>query len=127
MKLIRLDPQEFDALIATKKRMAEKTIILLRDVLVGGMSRNEAAKKHGVTRTRVQTLVGIIEKAHFEKIGRSDTVISVQLTLPAELAIALSQFAKLADTADSNLSRRCVDEVMSAISSATDRLMALSV
>lgn len=90
MKLKRLSADEFDNLMA-KTRFHDQTWSILRAVLVDGRSQVDVAKEYGVSKQRVNSLMGDFKRNYIAQAAATGSaVVSVTLDMPENLALEVA-------------------------------------
>ena len=115
MKLKRISNTDFER-VAKTTRIKDRTRDMLREVLVDGVPQTDAATKYGVTKQRVNLLVGTIEKAYMQGPSSADSIVSVTLDLPETLALELSMLLEALERCKSGTKvARTIAQVVDAI------------
>jgi hypothetical protein len=95
MKLKRLSSQAFEQAIAHTALGAQARAIL-HEVLVSGRAQVDVACEFGVSKQRVNSLMGVFKQAYIQAADPGMTLISVELELPEGLAIGLRDLMHVA-------------------------------
>ena len=92
MKLKRLSPEEFDGLPwMAKTRFHDQTWSILRAVLVDGRTQADVATEYGVSKQRVNSLMGDFKRNYIAQAAATGTaVVSVTLDMPETLALEVA-------------------------------------
>ncbi|MDE4928787.1 TrfB-related DNA-binding protein [Ralstonia insidiosa] len=92
MKLKRLSPDEFDSLPwMAKTRFHDQTWSILRAVLVDGRTQADVATEYGVSKQRVNSLMGDFKRNYIaQAAATSNAVVSVTLEMPEQLALEVA-------------------------------------
>lgn len=91
MKLKRLSPAEFDGLPwMAKTRFHDQTWSILRAVLVDGRTQADVATEYGVSKQRVNSLMGDFKRNYMAAAATGNAVVSVTLEMPENLAIEVA-------------------------------------
>lgn len=122
MKLTRLPPDVFDRLLATT-RFKEQARTVLRAIFVDGRSQTIVADEHGMTKQRVNRLVGLLERAYIETDSSGDAMVQVSLELPERLAVELDGLMDaMQNCADESKKTAALDKARAGVLSATKHL-----
>lgn len=95
MKLKRLSSQAFEQAIAHTALGAQARAILY-EVLVSGRAQVDVACEFGVSKQRVNSLMGVFKQAYIQAADPGMALISVELELPESLAIGLRDLMRVA-------------------------------
>ncbi len=92
MKLKRLSPEEFDGLPGmANTRFHDQTWSILRAVLVDGRTQADVATEYGVSKQRVNSLMGDFKRNYIAQAAATgNAVVSVTLDMPETLALEVA-------------------------------------
>lgn len=124
MKLKRLSPDEFDGLPwIAKTRFKDQTWSILRAVLVDGRTQADVATEYGVSKQRVNSLMGDFKRNYMATAATGNAVVSVTLEMPENLALEVASLLDaLKACADEEKKAEALDKAKNAVRRATKLL-----
>ena len=123
MKLKHLAPKDFDRL-AQNTRLGERAREMARAVLVDGRSLPDVGTEYGMSKQRVHSAVGTIERAFAAATTPGAGIVGVLLEFPEGLALELASLADALKVCKSAArSSNVVANVIKELASAREKLI----
>lgn len=92
----RLTPQEFEALSPYLDRLGANNVVGARAIMVDGRKQAEVAREMGVSKGAISAVVCRIWESHLEHGSRPKGWVSLNVTLPPDLADVVVDMARKA-------------------------------